>query len=133
MTHAVLIAATAERSCNPHAGDSRPSTAITNAFETLQATSNEMMSHSGVGAIRLARCSHGIAIAATGPAAKMRRDAPTSRHPPSFLRTGDLSGAPAVNLTDRGWRYGGVTDCTLRHDFRENACHREWQYWSLCE
>ena len=98
-THAVLIAATAERSCNPQNGVSLPSTAMTIPFEMLHAANNAIRSQSGVAEIRCARCSHRTANAAAGPAAKTTADAPRNRLPPLLRFTGDVSGAAPDNLT----------------------------------
>jgi hypothetical protein len=98
-THAVLIAATAARSWSPKRGGSRLSIVITIAFAMLHAANSATSSHSGVAAMRCARCNHGIARIAAGPDAKTRRDAPISRQEPLILLTEDLSGPAADNLT----------------------------------
>ena len=99
MTHAVLIAATAARRCRPTVGESRPSTAMTNALARLHAMSSPTRIHNGVGEIRCARCSQGMARIATGPDAKTRSDAPISLQTPLILLTEGVSGPVPDNLT----------------------------------
>src|SRR5262249_16521649 len=112
MTHAVLNAATAARRLRPHTGGSRPSIAMTLAFAMLHARSSVIMSHSGVGERRCARCNHGMARIAAGPAAKMTRDAPITRQTPLILLTEFVSGRLRSNLTAACAGRGSVTDAT---------------------
>ena len=77
-THAVLIAAVAVRSWSPTAGDRPPSIDCTKALTALHANTSVISSHSGVSAIKPARCNHGIASIAAGPAVKIRMEAPIS-------------------------------------------------------
>src|SRR3954453_461513 len=112
MTHAVLIAATAARRFRPQIGGSLPSIVMTSAFEMLHASRRPIRSHSGVGEMRCARCSHGMARMAAGPAAKMRRDAPTNLQAPLTLLTGDVSGRASDNLTSACRPGVTVTDAT---------------------